>query len=197
VSRGAQGPEGWNRDGIEGEHRFVTLLYNEPADVLIAQFERMVADGRYPVRSLYTKRAHEVRYLKSFDADERSSAFHVVTAAKRPVAFFDVHVASIDRWPSRTPGMGFDWSRIQRIDLAIGTVTTVIDAADFREKHDGRWVADLLGADEDGEGLICRIGMGRKLPGGAATGGVAYSLCRVILATSDIQVIAPLRHVFF
>jgi hypothetical protein len=188
---------GWDTDGIEGEHRFEKLLYNEPADVLIAQFERMVSAGRYPVRTIYMKRSPEPRYTKVFGIDDLSSAFHIVASSKKPVAFFDVHVASVDRWPADTPGMGFDWSHIARIDLLTGSVTTVVDAAAFRERHDGAWVSDLLSADEDGQTLLCRVGMGRRLPDGSPTGGVGYSLCRLILATSDIQVIAPLRHVFF
>jgi hypothetical protein len=194
---GKRHPRGWDADGIEGDDRFVTLLYNEPADVLIAQFERMVAEGQYPVRSVYMRRTQETRYGKIFGTDDISSALHTVAASKKPVAFFDVHVASVDRWPEGQPGMGFDWSHIARIDLLNGSVTKVIDAAAFREKHEGAWVSDLLSADEDGQSLVCRIGMGRKLPDGTPTGGVGYSLCHLILATSDIHIIAPLRNVFF
>lgn len=190
-------PTGWDTDGIEGEHRFVTLLYNEPAEVLIAQFERKVAGGRYPVRSIYMKRTEEARYTKVFGTDDLSSAFHIVAASKKPVAFFDVHVAAVGRWRADTPGMGFDWSHIAQIDLLTGSVTTVVDAAAFREKHEGRWVSDLVSADEEGQALLCRIGMGLRLPDGAPAGGMGYSLCRLILATSDIQVITPLNHVFF
>ena len=190
-------PRGWDGDGIEGDDRFVTLLYSEPADVLIAQLERMVAAGQYPVRSVYMRRPNETRYAKVFGSDDISSALHIVAASKQPVAFFDVHIATVDRWPTGQPGMGFDWSHIARIDLLNGSVTKVIDAAASGEKHEGAWVSDLLSADEDGQSLVCRIGMGRKLPDGTPTGGAGYSLCRLMLATSDMHVIAPLPRVFF
>jgi hypothetical protein len=177
VTRSGQPPHptGWDTDGIEGEHRFVTLLYNEPADVLIAQFERKVAGGRYPVRSIYMKRREEPRYAKVFGTDDLSSAFYIVAASKKPVAFFDVHVASVDRWRADTPGMGFDWSHIAQIDLRTGSVTTVVDAAAFRERHEGAWVSDLASADEDGQAVLCRIG---GLPHQAPTGAVGYSPAR-------------------
>jgi hypothetical protein len=187
--------KGWDTDGVEGEDRFVTLLYNEPADALIAQFERMIG-GRYPVRSLYMKRRGERRYTRVFGADDRTGAPYVVVATKKPMAFFYVHIASVDRWPADTPGMGFDWSHIARIDLRTGSVTQVADAESFRQKYDG-WVSDILSADEHGRTLLCRVGMPRKLPSGRPSRRIGYSLCRLNLATNEIEVVAPLPHVFF
>jgi hypothetical protein len=189
----------WEEAGIVGEQRFVALHYSEPADVLLVQFERMVASRypEYPVYSIYMKRRLDARYAKIFGPDDVTSAVDVVTTSKKPLAFFNVMVASPGSILDRK-STGFNWSHVGQIDLATGFVTVAVDGQAFEQKHDGAWISKVLVAADDGSWLLCRVGGVPQHPSGVADERpVSYSLCRVMIATSDVQVVAPLHNVFF
>ena len=78
--------------------------------------------------SIYIKRRLDAQYVKIFGPDNVTSAVDVVTAARNPLAFFNVMVAS--------PGSilegkstGFNWSHVGQIDLATGSVSVAVAAA--------------------------------------------------------------------
>jgi hypothetical protein len=79
-------------------------------------------------------------------------------------------------------------------------LSIVIDAQTSRAKHGGAWMADIIAASDDGTTLLSRVGGMPPAPIEQDTGPpgrIDYSLCRVNVATGDLQVIAPLRSVFF
>jgi hypothetical protein len=214
----------WDVEGIAGEERFVSLVYNETADVLVACFERTAARG-YPVPSIYTRHRLDAQYTKVFGPDDVTVAFDVVSASKAPRAFFNVLVVTGSSKPTnekRASGstvrllgkrtiqralysgrrkptikrrpVGLNWSHVARLDLAAGTVRVVVDERSFKQKHSGAWVSSLVAAADDGGSLLCRIA---GAPVGTKGTRVNYSLCRLDLATCDFEVITPLRNTFF
>lgn len=184
---------GWDVDGVIDEERFLELLYNEPAETLIAHFERRT--GEQLVRSLYTKRGREVDYSRVSCGDEYAFADTPVCAARKPFLFFLV----LEPRRERPPPWGWDVNRVARLDLRTGEQTVVMDAETFATGHDGAWISRLLSAADDGSSLVCVTGTNHTISttDEGVRVGVAYSVARLDLATGDIEPLASLRNVFF
>jgi hypothetical protein len=184
---------GWDVDGVTGESRYKKLLYSEAAGVLLAQFERDVAESRSAVRSLYIRERDATEYRRVFGGDDYRSAQHVVLSPRSTIAFF---LELVGR--KENPG-GYDVDRIARVDLQTGEVTTALDMQTFRQKNDDGWVSDLIEADDDGKTLLCRTASWRtpKPAEGLRVGGVGYWLSRVNIETAEVDRITLLRHIGF
>jgi hypothetical protein len=184
---------GWDVDGVTGESRYTKLLYSDAAGVVVAQFERDVAEGRSVARSLYLRERDGTEYRRVFGGDDYRSAQAVVLSPRSTIAFFLELVGRKER-PS-----AYDVDRIARVDLRTGEVTTALDMHAFRLKHDGAWVSDLIDIDDDGKTLLCTTASWRKpKPAeGREAGGVGYWLSRVNVETAEVEPITLLRHTFF
>jgi hypothetical protein len=188
----------WNADGVRGEDQFLRLLYNAPAEALIAYFQRTVGPG-YPIGSFYVKRPHDEQYWKAFASDDMTTVAEIVSASKVPLVFFQVLVVA--KPLAADASIGLNWSQVGRIDLSTKEQSIAVDAELFRERHDGDYVSHVIGASEDGTSLICSIVTRRPAPPNRnknPTRRVAgHSLCRLDLTTLDFDVLARLTNTFF
>ncbi|MBX3206543.1 MAG: hypothetical protein KF764_15820 [Labilithrix sp.] len=181
-------------DGIVGESRWIKLLYSDAAQVVLAQFERDIAEQRSN-RSLYIRPRDGAEYRRVFGEDDFTSAHDVVLSPRSLFAFFLVFFASERKLPSR----GWNIREVARLDLRSGEVTTALDMKLYRERNDDGWVSGLIDVDDDGTTILCKTAAHRepKPSEGPRYGKIDYSLSRVTLATGEVERITLLRNTGF
>jgi hypothetical protein len=168
--------------GLPAKGQFCRLLYNEPAQSLVAAFQQKIDDERWS-EDLYYRHKSSADYIRISGSDEQIHYSDVISCASVPKIFFNV-----TRWNDR----GGDWESLASFDLATGELRTEATAASFREQR--VWVSSLISAKDDASSVFCTIGFEQRLGGGALN--VHYWLCELRLVDFALTKIAALPNAF-
>jgi hypothetical protein len=174
--------------GIEGGPHFRALLYNEPAQMLIAHFERHY--GHW-AGEIYTRPLSSETYSKVPTASKLVSYERPVSAAYAPIIFFNEML-----YRAEDPA-GADWGCIRALDLRTGALSQAA-TADTIQIPDGYvelWVSEIHAVNGDGTQLLCTIGFERQV--GALVKHVDYWLCELPVQTLVPYQIRKLQNAFF
>ena len=195
-----QTPREWAEAGIIGETRLVRLMYNKPANLIVAQFHRETSTDSV-LSSLYVRHPDETQYRRLTDASERLSYEDPVVAASAPTLF-----ANVLEWE----GDGADWRRVICFDLLNGASPQVFAQTDIslRDPYTQAWVSSLHEARPDGRSVVCTIGCERPatdadkrrhrdIYGADILTTADHWLCELNLAGKSYERIALLSATFF
>jgi hypothetical protein len=178
----------WSEAGIEGGPHFRALLYNEPAQTLIAHFERHY--GHW-AGEIYTRPLTSEIYSKVPAASKLVSYSCPVSAASAPVIFFNemVHRAEDPN--------GADWGCIRAVDLRTGVLSQVAsaDTVQVPDGYVGLWVSEIYAVDADATRLFCAIGFEQQVS--AVEKHLDYWLCELPVRELMPRKLSKLQNTFF
>ena len=178
----------WSEAGIEGGPHFRALLYNEPAQMLIAHFERHY--GHW-AGEIYTRPLSSETYSKVPAASKLVSYERPVSAASATIIFFNEMLHRAE------DPAGTDWSCIRALDLRTGQLrqAATADTIQIPDGYVGLWVSEIHAVNADGTRLICTIGFEQQV--GALVKHLDYWLCELPVQTLVPHQIRKLQNAFF
>ncbi len=171
--------------GLPTSYRFVGLAYSPPTKRLIATVSTGASsDVRFRIFSRPADASvyQELPYPTDVDLSHRSA----VVSSGTPFVF-------LNQW--RADKGGFDWVAILRCDLRGWRIKPVLTRERLGKLVTaGRWwIADLVGANADGEQLFCTVG--KQLEGSAGS-PVSYELCTLDLKAESLSAHTVLEGTF-
>lgn len=174
--------------GIEGGSRFRALLYNEPAQMLVAHFERNYG---YRASEIYTRPLSSETFTKVPAASKLVSYSCPVSATMAPIIFFNEMIHRADN-PA-----GADWGSIRALDLRTGELSqaATADTIQIPDGYVGLWVSEIHAVNVDGSRLICTIGFEQQVD--ARTKHLDYWLCELPVQTLVPHQMTKLPGAFF
>jgi hypothetical protein len=173
----------WSDAGIEGGPHFRALVYNEPAQTLVAHYERHYGHWAGEV---YTRPLSSETFTKVPAASKLVRYGRPVCAASAPIIFFNEMLHRAD-YPA-----GADWGCIRALDLRTGQLSQAATADTIRipDGYAGLWVSDIHAVNIDGTRLICTIGFEQQKH-------MDYWLCELPMQTLVPHQIRKLQGGFF
>jgi len=188
----AQPPEMLGRSprspGIPAGYTAHRLLFNPVSETVVVELRRVGGEHLLATR-LFMRQRNAEAYEQIGTPDENLSYESPVTCDKQPLVVFN----SI-RWDkSRTGG---DWAGIYAFNLHTRELALCVskESLIFEEPHTRAWVSALIFLADDGRKLFVNVGIER--PSGSG-GVVNYHLASLDLTTKKVELIAPLKDVFF
>jgi hypothetical protein len=181
-----QPPRPFNSNVFEPESECVKLLYNKPADTVIAQFRRIGGDG-LPREELFLRPSHGSEYRKVRIADPQITCWDPLSCSRQPFVIFNAM-----RLNGSTGG---DWAGISRVILPAGEVELLLNPRDLQVPtgYSSSWIAQILDVDADGSAVVCRLAL--EVEQGNTT-KVDYFVSEVTVASGSVANVAPLPNVF-
>lgn len=178
----------WSEAGVEGGPHFRALLYNEPAQMLIAHFERHYGHwaGEIYTRPLSSETCSKVPAASKLVSYERP-----VSAASAPVIFFNEMLHRAE-----SPA-GADWGCVRSLDLRTGTLSQIAtaDTIQIPDGYVGLWVSEIHAVDAHGRRVFCTIGFEQRVDVSATH--LDYWLCELPVQTLIPRKISKLQNAFF
>lgn len=170
---------------IAPDSHFRALLYNEPANTLIAHFQRK---GDV-VSALYTRQLNAAAYAKIAAENDLLSFDYPITATAAPLLYFNAIQWAKDR--------GGDWDSVRCLDLRSGQLTTVVSPTTLAvpSGYVGLWISSLMAVDPDGQRLLCTVGFERVVD--ERSKHLDYWVCALPVQNPVPQQIALLPDAFF
>jgi len=186
---GGEGGTRWTPQspGVPAGYAWPRLLYNPASETLILELHG-AGKELLPTR-LFMRHKDAEAYLQIDSPDEDLSYESPVTCDKQPLVVFN----SI-RWDkSRTGG---DWAGIYAFNLHTRELALCVskESLIFEDPHTRAWVSALVFLADDGRKLFVNVGIERSSGSG---GAVNYHLASLDLTTKRVELIAPLKDVFF
>ncbi|HET7289019.1 MAG TPA: hypothetical protein VFJ67_01170 [Thermodesulfobacteriota bacterium] len=181
----------WDNLGISGESNFLQLFYDPHSETLVAHFFRSIGGG-YGLRSLWTRRVTDERYVRITSSDSYLSYEDIVLCPSSAHVFANVmrvekKGASFD---------GYEWHSIQRIDLLTGEAEVIAESGSegFDTGQEKIWISTLHGASADCRELYCSAAVQKK--GKGAVSPTEYYLSRLVIGEGRIERITRLSATF-
>jgi hypothetical protein len=181
----------WEEMGIPKGYGFAQLLFNPPTEILIAELCHGHAREFLPNR-LFWRRKNEEGYKPLGEAKTNCSQESAVTAASKPVLFFN----SLEIIQENS-GRSGNWDALYTVDLETMTIASAASRRDLRlpAPYTDGWITDLLHSSDDGETLYLAIGMCEL--NGTTRQNIAYYLAQFEIASKNLRTISRLRGSFF
>ncbi len=178
------------------------LLYNRPADTLVAVIARGSPPGP-PLHRIYARRLPAAAYRPIGVRHELESQQDARCCERAPLLIFNEFRF---REPSPIPAYlkatlrgrelphdswGADWLGVRRLDLETGAEARVLDEGSLHPPapYTSGWVSEILSVTADGSGAVCTVGL---TPGG----GMDYYVFEVALPGGLRRMVAKLPDVF-
>jgi hypothetical protein len=189
-----QGPhQVWGASGIPDGNRFLRLLYNRVADVLIVVAQTEL--GTVPVKRLYFRPVTEPSYHPVPVQD--SLEIQEDPASSETAAYL---IYNEMRLRPPQPGfseVGADWVSVRRFSFETMVSEIVLDRPGLRPPppYLSGWVSGILAVWPDGTGAVCSVGFKKT----AGNGGfvVDYFVYDVSFKDGLRRQITALPQVFF
>ena len=186
---GLEGGTRWTpkSPGIPVDYAWPRLLYNPASKTLILELHG-AGKGFLPTR-LFMRHKDSEGYEQIGNPTEDVSYESPVTCDQQPIIVFN----SL-KWDKEHHGG--DWAGVCRFNLNTKelTVCACKETLAVSESHTRAWVSALVFLSDDGQKLYVNLGIER--PSGNS-GIVNYYLASLHLTTKRVELIAPLKDVFF
>lgn len=187
----------WEEIGIPNEYGPLRLLYNPPAETVIAEL-RSVGEEFLPNR-IYTRHKDSAKYELLGEPDALISYESVATALARPLVFYNTFkLTNVSATSAGKREYAMDWDGLYSLELKKQTHSKIAskDALALPPPYSEGWVSSLVSVSDDGSELYLRVAVsGAEVSSGFRT--VSYRLARMDLMTRMIDLISPLRGTFF
>jgi hypothetical protein len=181
----------WDNLGISGESNFLQLFYDPHSETLVAHFFRSIGGG-YGLRSLWTRRVTDEKYVRITSSDSYLSYEDIVLCPSSAHVF-----ANVMRVEKKGAGFdGYEWHSIQRIDLLTGDAEVIAESGSegFDTGQEKIWISTLHGASADCSELYCSAAVQKK--GKGAVSPTEYYLSRLVIGEGRIERITRLSATF-
>jgi hypothetical protein len=173
--------------GIPAGYAWPRLLYNPASKTLI--FELHGAGKEFLPTRLFLRHKDSEVYEQIGNPAEDVSYESPVTCDKQPIVVFN----SL-KWDRKRHGG--DWAGVCCFDLTTRELTVCVckETLVVSEPHTRAWVSALIFLSDDGQKLYVNIGIENRSRSGSF---VNYYLASLDLADNKLELVSPLRDVFF